>query len=86
MQGRGLINEFADLINKSYLHCNNRTKNKLKCEDCAFHWNYNIRNHGCFLVEMEQLHIIENLRDAMNYHIMDTSKIDNLELTGEEYD
>lgn len=53
MQGKGLIINMLDVLVDMSEHCIHMEKPKegAKCSNCALGWNYNIRNHGCFLVE-----------------------------------
>lgn len=89
IQGKELLMEFADLINKSTRHCNKLVKtkdktNKVGCGKCAFSRYYSLSNHGCFLIEMYEQGMIDLLESTMLYHDMDTSKISNLNIYQEE--
>lgn len=54
MQGKELIIKILDLLVEMAEHCVNKEKttDKSKCVDCALSWNFNIRDCGCFLVEL----------------------------------
>lgn len=53
MQGKELIIKMLDLLVEMSEHCTkiDKPKSGVKCSDCALNWNFNLGNHGCFLVE-----------------------------------
>lgn len=54
MRGKELIIKTLDILVEMSEHCVNKEKttDKSKCVDCALMWDFNIRDCGCFLVEL----------------------------------
>lgn len=84
--GEELINEFAQLINKSASYCletialGKDKENKVSCSKCAFARYYSLSYHGCFLIELYENGTIEILADTMRYHKLDTKILDDIEV------
>ena len=55
MKGKEYIERILDLLVDMATHCENKdtpTEGKCKCVDCELSWNFNIRDHGCLLVNI----------------------------------
>lgn len=75
MQDKELLIKTLDLLVEMSEHCTNKEKttDKSKCVDCALSWNFNIRDCGCFLVDLI------NYNDSFIDTLIKLCKINNIE-------
>lgn len=91
MQGKELIIKILDTLAEMADHCSKLEKpknsSKCKCANCALSWNFNLGNHGCFLVETidNNEKFMDDLIATCKYHgieyISKTNKIADIFVT-----
>ena len=68
MKEKEYLDRMLDLLVDMSNHCKYKDtpiEGKSKCVDCGLKWNFNIRNHGCLLVDlMANDDFIDDLRSA----------------------
>lgn len=94
--GKELIIKMLDLLVEMADHCSKLEKpkdsSKCKCANCALNWDFNLGNHGCFLVETidNNEKFMEDLISTCKYHdieyISKTNKIASIFVTNNEED
>lgn len=68
MKGRAYLELLLDLLVNMANHCEHKdtpVEGKAKCIDCQLSWNFDIRNHGCLLVNiMDNQDFVDDLTSA----------------------
>lgn len=92
MKGKEYIERTLDLLVDMAKHCISKeitVEGRSKCADCDLCWNFNIRNHGCLLVNMaDNSDLLEDLISICEAHSIDykdrLNKVANIFVTGDD--